>query len=248
MPEAGIIQRMLRRPIIRVFLSVIILVPAVFELFRWISSGSLAILLMLLLAGYLLAMAGGGDSVSAYLLPLVAGCLVIGLVEPVLVFGIPTYYDPSTGQWSQAHWYDFWWNMLNWDYAFLALSVAFICLMGGLVGVVARGFRVIYPKSLKFLPEILGVMLVIGLVVFSVAPVRQSHVSRQISSARACHEDADCVNLGSYCPFSCVVSVNRSEQDRIIELLEGYETDCESRCRFSPKEVRCSAGRCEPAF
>jgi hypothetical protein len=56
----------------------------------------------------------------------------------------------------------------------------------------------------------------------------ESHVKEEIAQANHCTAPADCVNLGSHCPFGCYVLVNQSEADRIADLIQEYD-DAHSR-------------------
>lgn len=87
-----------------------------------------------------------------------------------------------------------------------------------------------------------GLMLMTAALV-SYLPLKESYISRQIARAGACNADADCIILTDKCPFSCAVVVNRSEAERIEQLINTFPSTCDLLCLGEVRAV-CLQNRC----
>jgi hypothetical protein len=73
-------------------------------------------------------------------------------------------------------------------------------------------------------------------------------VAAAIEAARVCESDADCVVIGSPCPFGCMIAVHRDEADDVeARIADHFERFPESRCDYGCPDggpAGCDAGLC----
>ena len=59
----------------------------------------------------------------------------------------------------------------------------------------------------------------------------QDEIRAEIRSANTCTTASDCSNVGTYCPYGCNILVNKSQAERIRQLLESnHENNCAFDC------------------
>jgi hypothetical protein len=81
-----------------------------------------------------------------------------------------------------------------------------------------------------------------------IACISEQSVKSEIEEARVCSTANDCVGLGAHCPFGCDVVVNKTEAERIQDLMNQYSDaqnggECLYDCLQSGPIV-CDAGLC----
>lgn len=68
-------------------------------------------------------------------------------------------------------------------------------------------------------------------------------VEEEIRAANYCTVADDCASAGSVCPFGCDIRVHRDELERILSLLDAFESRCEYDCGPTT-EVACENNAC----
>ena len=83
----------------------------------------------------------------------------------------------------------------------------------------------------------------------------EEHISIQIIEAKYCVVDADCIDLGNFCPFGCQIAINQREKSEILGLIRQYENKLESdgigiNCEPCPLPgwIQCMRGVCTTLF
>jgi hypothetical protein len=98
------------------------------------------------------------------------------------------------------------------------------------------------PRALRRLLLLAVAAPVAPLLVAACSPT-ESDIRDAIEDANHCSAVSDCVDVGTVCPFGCNILVNKSEAQRIRDMLDGYESTCAYDCA-APKGVACTGGRC----
>ncbi len=76
----------------------------------------------------------------------------------------------------------------------------------------------------------------------------ESEIREEIRIAGHCSTAADCVDIGSFCPYGCSIVVHKDEADRLRRLLSAYaKNNCLYDCA-ELKAIRCEAGQCRAQF
>jgi hypothetical protein len=106
----------------------------------------------------------------------------------------------------------------------------------------------IVNKKIKIKTVALAVMLIIAVFVLattSLPKVRETRVKNAIRRANYCREDADCVDVGSKCPFGCYAYVHKNEVRKVSDIIAAYDSNCVYRCLRCPTAI-CQDGACKP--
>lgn len=78
----------------------------------------------------------------------------------------------------------------------------------------------------------------------------QLDLADELAAANHCETEADCVLIGSKCPFDCYIYVHANEADRLRTAVEEYPSNCTYSCIQSfgveCRDNKCAA-RLEPA-
>lgn len=90
----------------------------------------------------------------------------------------------------------------------------------------------------------LSVLSLCVLVGCAPSPTSEAGIKAAIAEANHCETKADCVLVGSKCPFDCYIYANASEADRIRTMVDGFHSDCTYSC-IASDGVECVAGTCE---
>jgi len=69
------------------------------------------------------------------------------------------------------------------------------------------------------------------------------YVNMKIKEANYCQTKEDCIEFQGQCPFGCYVYVNKSESERIKNLIDSYESRCIYSCIESPG-YDCAENKC----
>lgn len=72
-------------------------------------------------------------------------------------------------------------------------------------------------------------------------------IKKEIETASHCESDTDCRVLDSKCPFGCFVAINRSETERIDQLIDGFNSTCDYKCMKS-FGATCQENSCKIHF
>lgn len=70
-------------------------------------------------------------------------------------------------------------------------------------------------------------------------------IQHAIDEANYCDTEADCVMVGSKCPFGCYIYSNAKESDRMTKMIDAYESTCVYSC-LENFGVDCINNKCEP--
>ena len=96
------------------------------------------------------------------------------------------------------------------------------------------------------------IMFVLVIVLLLTSCVSEETVKKEIKKANYCETKADCVSLGSMCPFGCYIYVNSAEEDRVRGLMDSYFKEqrlkgheCVYDC-VRCMDVECVDSKCEP--
>jgi len=84
-------------------------------------------------------------------------------------------------------------------------------------------------------------LMIVGFISF--LAVKQSYISHQIASAGYCETNSDCVIISNKCPFSCAVVTNKSNANRITNLINSFPATCELKC-FGREKAVCLENKC----
>jgi hypothetical protein len=90
---------------------------------------------------------------------------------------------------------------------------------------------------------LLGFVFLLLFGMMACAPDKVS-IQREIDRAKYCEDAADCVDVGSKCPFGCSIVVNKVEAEFIRKLVQDYTTDCAYDC-LALKEILCQEKKCK---
>jgi hypothetical protein len=73
-------------------------------------------------------------------------------------------------------------------------------------------------------------------------------IREEIRIAGRCSVAADCVDIGSYCPYGCSIVVHKDEADRLRRYLQANtKNTCLYDCA-QLKSITCDAGQCRANF
>ena len=87
--------------------------------------------------------------------------------------------------------------------------------------------------------------LLIFVVIISGCAKSESHIEKEIEKANYCETKEDCADTKTNkCPFGCNIYVNKNEVDRIRNLINSYDSNCEYECAYCP-DVECKNNECE---
>lgn len=73
----------------------------------------------------------------------------------------------------------------------------------------------------------------------------EAELRAELDDANHCETAADCVLIGSTCPFDCYIYVHADEADRLRAAVDEYPTTCTYSC-IASSGVECVANRCVP--
>lgn len=96
----------------------------------------------------------------------------------------------------------------------------------------------------------LRALLAAGLALSACKP-SEAALSARIDAANTCQAPADCVDVGSVCPFGCNILVNADEADDIRRALASYIEDGRETCPLDCEPVvsiACEEFRCVPSY
>jgi hypothetical protein len=93
--------------------------------------------------------------------------------------------------------------------------------------------------------------VVIAALALAACKPSEAALSARIDAANTCQEPADCVDVGSVCPFGCNILVNTEEADDIRRALANYIEDGRQTCPLDCDPVvsiDCDEFRCVPSY
>jgi len=98
-------------------------------------------------------------------------------------------------------------------------------------------------KKINTTFALFGALAIMVLVVSSFMSIWRANISRAIARAGDCQTDADCVIVGSVCPFSCAIVANIAEAGRIEKMARAFPSTCELNCLGQETAV-CEENKC----
>ncbi|MBI2971833.1 MAG: hypothetical protein HYY37_05430 [Candidatus Aenigmarchaeota archaeon] len=91
---------------------------------------------------------------------------------------------------------------------------------------------------------IVALLLAISVIIVAGSGVSAAYVQEQINRSNYCAAEADCVDIGSKCPFGCHILVNKNEAAKVTALVNEYTSNCIYSC-VETAGMRCFNSRCE---
>lgn len=89
----------------------------------------------------------------------------------------------------------------------------------------------------------LGILTALFLTACSASSALEQEIRAEIEQANYCQIPADCVDVGSVCPFDCHILVHSTQADRITGLLDDYQSTCAYSC-VATTGVDCVHNEC----
>jgi hypothetical protein len=72
----------------------------------------------------------------------------------------------------------------------------------------------------------------------------EARLRADLEAANRCETPADCVLIGSKCPFDCYIYAHKDEAVRMTAALDAYPSACEYSC-IASSGVDCVQGKCQ---
>lgn len=143
------------------------------------------------------------------------------------------------------------WFWIEKDSLMMALVFAFIAFLGGLAGIVFKGFYSLYGDKIKISKLLIGLFIFLLFLIISMLilsnPIKQAYIEREIVKAGYCEADSDCVVAANQCPFGCYITVNKNEVERIRGLVSSFNSTCVYSC-VELKDVICENKKCRAVW
>ena len=103
--------------------------------------------------------------------------------------------------------------------------------------------RKLKQKNINSTFFLFGLLILMITVFTSFMSVKKSYISYQISGAKYCESESECVIIGNVFPFSCAIVTNKDNADRILKLVKSYPSTGELNCSGKEKAI-CMQNKC----
>jgi hypothetical protein len=87
-----------------------------------------------------------------------------------------------------------------------------------------------------------------GLLLLSACGLSEDAIREEIRISGRCATAADCVDIGSYCPYGCSIVVHKDEAERMRRFLQA---NAKNTCLYDCAQLQsisCEAGQCKANF
>lgn len=143
--------------------------------------------------------------------------------------------DFSIGEWSFSPGSSYHYVVLNYS-LYLAIFVSFFYL----IKFVNKRTK---QKQFNSTFLLFGLLIIMTTFYISFMSIKMSYIQHQISGAKYCESESDCVIVGNVSPFSCAIVSNKDSADRILKLVNSYPSEGELSCSGREKAT-CRNNKC----